>query len=462
MVLDRPLDPLYEIRSNEIPLQVHLEGGNPHSLDDGEILAKVSTPSGIVEEILLEKSDGVFSASFKPDENGTHSVVFVPKNASYQGLPFSQTVQSRFEVRLIPSLTILQNEFDLESIEIDKVKSGLVLDVPVQSTSSKDEVFEIRLNNSPYFSLHEKDIDIKIPTGKSSLEILLLPTSSLFPGEFTGQLLFSTKEDVDLINPMVEFNVNIYQPSVHITPLIVDVDEDFTCRNWAGLFLLDLFSDSSQVEILNLELETNEVDFREKVIHVEPGSSEIKFHIAPKDAIAPGDYETHLTIQGRQDLQIKPQSSILINFHVPPFWVRCRSTLIWMGIALLAGLVISVSGIRHLQALNTPPNVSGTLRYWHIDTPNDATCIDLTGMKKASITIGNKETCDILVKNLSEEDSGATLKTMSVDGKSRVILHPGGNVRVKYRVLHVESPLTHGDIFSLEDHVFHYLSDEGE
>jgi pSer/pThr/pTyr-binding forkhead associated (FHA) protein len=89
-------------------------------------------------------------------------------------------------------------------------------------------------------------------------------------------------------------------------------------------------------------------------------------------------------------------------------------------------------------------------------------CVDLTGMNKTQITIGQNESCDITIEDPSLEEQHAILQAEKNDQKAQILLVPVGIVQTGYRQLHGEKPIEHGDTFSLGTQEFQYLSDEGE
>ena len=462
IILNAPLDSYYDIRDTDLLLQIHLEGGDPGILDAGGVIAWVTAPSGNTHEVPLSEAGGAYSGNFRPVEDGLYIVTFTPQNASYQGLPYTHTLETSFEVRIIPQITLMQSEFDFGAVEIGVSKAGLELQLPLRSSSPGDETISIRLEGLDQFKLSEEDMQQMIAPGENTLRISLLPSMTLTPGVFVGQVVFSAQEGVDLVAPAVDVHIEVFQPAVQVTPLEIDVQEAFSCRDWSGVISLDLISNNIQDESLILALDTEEFTLSQTTLSVPPGSSEVSLALTPGDRLIPGDYVATLGLSGRSGLHVEPASGVRIHFRVPPFWVRCRTSLTWGGIILAIVLMVSFASIRRLRAINSPPIVTGTLRYWHEGSPNFVTCIDLTALEREQITIGSDESCQVAVTDPAMGEQPAFLGAEDIDGQRQVLLQPAGGVRVKYRQIQVETPLQHGDTFSLGEHIFQYLSDEGE
>ena len=102
----------YEMRGQPIPLQAHLTGGE---MDQGEVLARVTAPSGRQSEILLSGRDGAYSAEFIPTENGSYTVQIETRGAFYLGVPFWEAARAQFTVSLVRTLSIGPPKIDVDA-----------------------------------------------------------------------------------------------------------------------------------------------------------------------------------------------------------------------------------------------------------------------------------------------------------------------------------------------------------
>lgn len=93
----------YEILDTPVTLMAKLTGG---LLDQGEVLARVTAPSGRQVEILLAGQAGEYEGSFLPEENGRHSVQFETREALYRGAPFWDAARAEFTVHLLRGVTV--------------------------------------------------------------------------------------------------------------------------------------------------------------------------------------------------------------------------------------------------------------------------------------------------------------------------------------------------------------------
>ena len=113
IVIDQPLNQLYEVRTDPIPFSIHLEGMAEGSVFEGGFLAKITTPGGHTSQLELVPQGDAYVGEFLPVESGSHSVTIRAVEAYYQGLPFQKEATVSFEDVTIAQLRGLSVQLGL-------------------------------------------------------------------------------------------------------------------------------------------------------------------------------------------------------------------------------------------------------------------------------------------------------------------------------------------------------------
>lgn len=103
LIVDEPSEKV-EVRGDAIILRAHLD--NQSSFDQGEVMAQITLPSGLVHEIILQEKDGEFEGQFLPEENGPYRILFTTRGVKYLGVEYQTQVEGIFNVELIPTATV--------------------------------------------------------------------------------------------------------------------------------------------------------------------------------------------------------------------------------------------------------------------------------------------------------------------------------------------------------------------
>jgi len=97
LTVELPQAGLHEIRDEPLALSVALGGAEPPVLDQGRLVAQVTTPDGRTDEVTLTASDDGtrYSGNYQPTSDGDYGVRFVPVEALYKGMAYeAQAVQT--------------------------------------------------------------------------------------------------------------------------------------------------------------------------------------------------------------------------------------------------------------------------------------------------------------------------------------------------------------------------------
>lgn len=138
-VVDSPAE-MIEIRGSPVELRVHLNIET--SLDQGEVIARITIPSGAVDEVLM-RGNGVYVADYLPVEDGKYHVAFETRDGKYQGVEYQTSTEHPFHVTIIPFVNI----------------SVVKVDIPAACFASSNEV----LLSLSVFSSGEETLHFSVP-----------------------------------------------------------------------------------------------------------------------------------------------------------------------------------------------------------------------------------------------------------------------------------------------------------
>lgn len=209
LVVDAPRGEI-SIRDQTLRFQAHFAGGEPPTLDSGELIAHLSTPSGENRDIELMDLNGDYSAEYLPIEDGTYTIQVETRDATYLGAKYWDAAQSEFTVRLIRELSVGQADIEVLANCVER-NIKVVFHLPI--TSLRDEKILLALDGFPGFLLQTSEIDIQ--PGDQQHDLLLLPVNGETPvaGEQHGQLRFGSSDDL-LIQPARSIPLSFSIPSL--------------------------------------------------------------------------------------------------------------------------------------------------------------------------------------------------------------------------------------------------------
>lgn len=469
IVIDAPSEQRYEIRTNTIPLQIHLNEANSESRYEGEFKAVILSPGGDINEITLENSDNGFSGEYTPLEDGIYRVSFEPVIGYYQGQPYHYTADVSFEAAIVANLIVqdavvgLGDSAGSQKFEVAEARQGIPVVVTVESKSDQPQAIEARLEQMPGFSLMEKEPFIVAPLGETTLTVHLIGDEQIGLGSWQGKLALTPTGLVDILNNQQALDLEIYQPSLTLTPQIISMVSAESCLNWAPIrVLLQVNSTSVKSEKISLLLQDIPgAKLSQESIDVPPGQTQVEVMVLPDDKFTPGEYQGQIMLSGRDGLVLLPDSQQNIAFTVDPVWVTCQRPLIILGAGiLLFGIVLAGVIVKRVKR-NQPAIVTGTLIYWLQDASGDEMTMDLTALKKTEVTLGKGTECTIpLLGDDTLSDIHARIKPEKFDGEEpRLVLEPVGPMQIGYRQIKRSVQLEQGIEYQLGNYAFRYTPD---
>lgn len=467
LVVDSPTGTRYEIRSNMIPLQVHLNEVGPEQSYEGEFKAVIQSPGGSIAEINLEESGGLFTGEYMPLEDGLYQVSFVPINGFFQGQAYHYTAQGSFEAAIVANLIVQDTVVGLgesagsEKFEVIEAKQGIPVVITVVSKSDRAQDIQVRLEQLPGFSIMEDGRFTIEPSGETSLTIHLMGDEQIGLGTWQGRLDITSLGVVDIINNQPTIAIEIYQPTIAFSsPEAISQVSTDSCLDWLPLRLrIPVNSTSVKAEKLNLLLDGfSGAKLSQDDIEILPGKTEIEVTLVPNGEFTPGEYSGTITLSGRDGLVLLPDTRQVVSFTVDPVWVTCQKPMIISGIGLSLLVIMAVVLINRFKPQKII--VTGTLIHWNVKSPNQESQEYLTIYNKAEIKIGKGPQNDIIIPDDSLEDAHMVIKVEQSEGNDNLpIIHPIAPVRKGYREYTSDIPLDVDVEYQIGNRKFKFISE---
>jgi Mg-chelatase subunit ChlD len=158
---------LVQVHAGEVALRVHLEGGTPPLFDQGEVVARVLSPSGRTQEIPLH-GEGSYSGVFTPTENGDYHVVFETRAVKYLGVDYQTSLEQFFHVTLLPVVHVNVAGINLPAGCLSRPEE---LSVSLLISSTTEEVLRLSVPDG-WRVLPET---VTIERGEQTIAVRILP-----------------------------------------------------------------------------------------------------------------------------------------------------------------------------------------------------------------------------------------------------------------------------------------------
>ncbi|MBI5962266.1 MAG: VWA domain-containing protein [Chloroflexi bacterium] len=193
-----------EVRGTALELKVHLDG--LESFEQGQVIARVLSPSGETDEIILTGKK-YFTGRFLPSEDGEYHVTFETRGAKFQTVDYQVKVEHTFDVAVIPIVNVsvirisppagcipFSNEFPLALSTVSSGKETLYFSVP----NGWDVV--------------PKSLDIK--KGQQEILLRVLASDELKEGVTRLELLIEGRDSLE-VQPAGSIDVEIKFPGIY-------------------------------------------------------------------------------------------------------------------------------------------------------------------------------------------------------------------------------------------------------
>jgi len=468
LVIDQPANPSYDIRTNTVPLRIHLEGAEASAALEGGFSARVTSPAGQVYYVALRAQQAVFSGEFAPVESGQYKVEFQPEKAYYRGVPFQKQASTAFEAVMVGRLTIRSVKLGLggaasqERFEVQEAVQGIPVLVTIGSSATAAEQVVPRLENLPGFALAEVGPIAVAPNGETMATLHLVGDRQLQPGKWDGGLVFAPQGPVDIANDRAQIKFELYTPQITFSAQTVSACVAKKCWQWAPVWLiLKTSSTSSITEKVDIQLEgIAGATLSYRSVEVKPGDGQVELQINPATGFTPGQYKGLVTFgNARPGVVVLPRQPLNIAYQVDPWWTSCRRPLIGVGVCLLILVLVVGTVIGGIARKNRPPLVTGTLVYWSKDAPDVTSDKDLTAMRTREVRIGTAAGNEVPVADEAMAELHAVIVAERLEDKVRLTLQPRAKVRKGYKEYAEPLPLEENVTYQIGNHMFKYIPD---
>ncbi|MGD9099196.1 MAG: VWA domain-containing protein [Anaerolineae bacterium] len=345
LTVELPEAGLHQVRDEPLALSVVLSGAETSVLDQGQLVAQVTTPDGRTDEVALTAEDeGTrYSGSYRPLSDGDYRVRFVPVGAWYKGVAYEAEALRTFSAVLVPTITILDEAIELGTVEGAQLASGLSTELRLSSTSGGSEPVSVSLAGVPGLNLAGVQPTSLAPAGETTL-LLTVQSADLAPGAYEATLVVAVRDGVDIARREILLRLSVYLPTLTLSETDLDlgaIRADRLDQVQHVRFVVD--STSLQDEDLELVVEAEWDDFgAEWSPHVAPAGerTEVEVTLALPQGLGRGDYQAALRLLARDEVALTP-GTVEVRWSVEPVpWTaRYGLPLALGGVLLLAALV---------------------------------------------------------------------------------------------------------------------------
>ena len=205
IIVDLPLE-MVEVRGNAVELRVHLN--NSTTLEQGEIIARVASPSGKVDEIMLS-GDRIYAGAFLPLEDGKYLVTFETRDAKFQGVSFNTRVEHKFDATVIPFVNILANEIKTP-VSCFSPSNEILLSL--SAISSVEESLHFSVPDSGGWQVTPESLKVK--QGQQVIQLRLHASDRLGEDAQRVELLIEGSDKLE-VQPDALIGVDIQVPGLY-------------------------------------------------------------------------------------------------------------------------------------------------------------------------------------------------------------------------------------------------------
>lgn len=436
-----PREPEFEFRGKPLPITMKLEGGDPPTLDAGAFVARVTGPGNLIIDVPLWLASGdipnMYTAQFTPPVDGSYTIEYLPVNATYKGVPYTQAARKEVNIRLIPAINIAESHIDLGTVEAAELSRGLSLKLSLTSSSKQAEAVGFDIIDLPGLSVAAVSPQ-EIPPGASQVHLTL--RGNIDPGKHQSTLFVTTREGVDLLRREIPLVLTVYQPTLTVKPAALDLSKIREDRIGQGLEVpLNISSSSLKDEPLFLGWKGPEkIRVHSETTSLAAGKATLVQVNIQADSLPVGVYSGHILLSSREGVQVTP-AWVEVKLVVVPAPFCSRWCLPIGGGFVVLALVSAAAWIW----LTSRDHLTGSLK--GLKAPPGQTTPDLILLSRAGnflnpgqAIIGSGPAAPIQLPGGNVRPKHAAIKTC----RAKVMEHigrPPRNVQVERRVNVVEN-----------------------
>jgi hypothetical protein len=202
LIVDFPQEKI-EVRDTPVEFQVHLDGAA--SVEQGQVIARVISPSGHTDEIVMA-GNGIYVGEFFPVEDGEYHVTFETRDAKFQGVNFQTQVEDVFDVTVIPFVNVFVNKINAPDACFSTANEFSIL---LSIASSSEEI----LRFSALDGWQVKPESLKVKQGQQDVQLRLLAPDGLSEKIQHAEMLVEGRDRLE-VQPDARIEVNVQIPGL--------------------------------------------------------------------------------------------------------------------------------------------------------------------------------------------------------------------------------------------------------
>lgn len=323
-----------------VTLAAHLQGGEPPMLDQGDVIATISEPSGANQELRLDADASFkYTAHYVPTEDGQYKVGIALRGATYRGTAYEDAAQTEFTETIVPTIALDSAQIDLGQHE--SLRDGIDVPLHIQSTSHHIETVQVALTGLEGGSVTPTAVSLD-PNADTTVTFRVATDSDLAPQTYDqARLIFTTRPDVTLVNATVPLKFEITAGVLALSPNEFNLGkiDGIGTDTVVPLHVTSTSLRSDDLHIASVEPSDIQVRVDPETITANQASA-VKLHLSSNHAWDEGDYQILVTFaRPRPQVGVIPDT-VTIRFHVPGTCEKyCFPVGGFMGFLLASGAV---------------------------------------------------------------------------------------------------------------------------
>jgi hypothetical protein len=347
VVVQSPANGRIDLRGSPLVLAISLTGGQPNQLDQGGFLAQIIDPFGQQVEVMLVEADRVYRAEWMPETDGAYQIRFVPLDARYKGAPYELKGEAQVEIRYVPAVSVRAQEPNLGFVPKRQLEEGLLVPLHLYSTSRVEEEVRVDLIGLPGVEI-EAITPSSLQPGNTTLNLTL--KGQLQTGDYTGKLVISAREGLDLLNAEQALAFTLIQPALTVDPMQIQALSIPSRRLARGTELeIQITSTSPEEESLLLTWASDAPIQIESKHVIVPAGETVRVSLPVEfGSLSAGSYTGTLTLTGDRFVDLQPgEIPVAFTITPPSFWQLYGLPLGIGLIGMFAGIVIAAQAVAH-------------------------------------------------------------------------------------------------------------------
>jgi len=303
--------------------------GQPALVDSAVITATIQRPDHAFEPSIPLLDNGDSKNGDAAAGDGTYSGVYIPEELPgvyevtlaaqilFQRRPYRASDSISLEINFPPILYQLLEKVDLG--RVDDLSRGFQRSAPVASRAYEDLPLFVEVWGIPGVTA-SLEPGIIPARGSLSLQLTVTGPSSMRPGPYGGELVFSSRSESGEEGyirgcPRVPLTFEFVRPYVQISPEELDLGKIADLKKGVSVPIIVTSSSSRDESLTITESGIEDLAISPGVVSVPAGqtaSSTLSFAFP---ALKPGDYAAEVVLFSRPEIDVSP-SRVPVSFEV--------------------------------------------------------------------------------------------------------------------------------------------------